>query len=439
MSAILNKFPRISPYIVCFTAALFFAFELMQLHMMNAIAPMVMKEFELTATNFGLLSSTYLLADVIFLIPAGIILDKFSTRKVILSAMILCIAGTFGFAYAQNFYIACFAHFISGIGNAFCFLSCIMLVSRWFEAAKQSFIIGLVITVGMFGGFVAQSPFSALAEAFSWRNALILDGLLGVFILALVWVFVHDKAKTISSSTPATTNLLANLKKCFLSKQNVACGLYVSLMNMPLMIIGAVYGSLFLTQAHGITLTEASFVISMICVGTIIGSPIFGYLGSITQKPSLGNKPIYNFKKFLMGIGSVLSITIFLVIMYAPSSLYNPTANVITLSILFILLGICTSSQVLGYPLITESAEKELTGTSTSVAAVIIMGLPMLIGPMTGKIMDLFSNTDLGTGIVSFPIQSFQIAFLVFPIGFLLSFFLLFAIKEKKAEAVIKH
>ena len=161
MSNILSRKAHYAPYIVCFTAALFFAFELMQLHMMNAIAPMVMKDFQLNATNFGLLSSTYLLADVIFLIPAGIILDKFSSRKVILFAMILCVVGTFGFALAPTFPLACLAHFISGIGNAFCFLSCIMLVSRWFEASKQSFIIGLVITVGMFGGFVAQSPFSA--------------------------------------------------------------------------------------------------------------------------------------------------------------------------------------------------------------------------------------------------------------------------------------
>ena len=196
---------------------------------------------------------------------------------------------------------------------------------------------------------------------------------------------------------------------------------------MPLMIIGAVYGSLFLTQAYGITLTQSSLVISMICVGTIIGSPIFGYLGGITSK------------KFLMGIGSLLSIFVFFIIMYAPSSYYNSSTNIYTLSTVFILLGVFTSSQVLGYPLITESAEKELTGTSTSVAAVIIMGLPMFIGPLAGKIMDGLSITNIETGIVSFPLESFQIAFLVFPIGFFLSLCLLSLIKEKSKEAIIQY
>lgn len=418
MNQLLNKFKGAAPYIVCFTAALFFAFELMQLHMMNAIAPMVMKDLDLNATKFGLLSSTYLLADVIFLIPAGIILDRYSTRKVILGAMILCITGTFGLAIATNFATACAAHFISGIGNAFCFLSCIMLVSRWFAPSKQALIIGLVITSGMFGGFVAQSPFSKLAEMLTWRNALIVDGLIGIFILGLISLFVFDREKIIAPAKESFESFLTGLKKCFLSTQNISCGLYVSFMNMPLMIIGAVYGSLFLTEAHGISLTESSFVISMICVGTIIGSPIFGHYGDKLNK------------KLLMAAGSLLSIAVFVSIMYTRD------ASVMTLIALFSLLGFFTSSQVLGYPLITEASEKALTGTSMSVAAVIIMGLPMFLGPLAGKIMDSMSITNIETNITSFPIESFNTAFLIFPIGFFIALSLLALIREKKAVSV---
>lgn len=413
MNALLKNMPKAAPYIVCFTAALFFAFELMQLHMMNAIAPMLMGDLHLNATDFGLLSSTYLLADVIFLIPAGMILDRFSTRRVILAAMILCVLGTFGFALATTFKVACFFHFISGIGNAFCFLSCIMLITRWFEPSKQSLIIGLVITTGMLGGFLAQSPFSALAEMLSWRNALMVDGVIGTLILALVALFVFDKNEEVVHQEANSASFISALKRAFFNKQNIACGLYTSFMNMPLMVIAAVYGSLFLTQAHGVSLVEASFLISMICIGTIIGSPIFGRLGD-----NMSKKP-------LMAAGSVLSIATFLVIMYTSS------ATFMTLLTLFILLGFFTSSQVLGYPLITEASEKEITGTSTSIAAVIIMGLPMFIGPLTGKILDRFSYKDSMTEITIFPIEGFHAAFLVFPIGFFIALMLLPMIKEK--------
>ena len=410
MNQALKKFPKIAPYLVCFTAALFFAYELMQMHMLNAIAPMLMNDLHLNAASFGMLCSTYLLAAVLFLIPAGVILDKVSTRKVILSALILCVFGTFGFALAPTFKLACFSHFISGIGNAFCFLSCIILITRWFEPSKQALIIGLVITTGMIGGFLAQSPFSALAEMLSWRNALMVDGFIGVAILALVALFVHDKQGE-EQSKHSSIGFFEGLKLSFLNKQNIACGLYVSFMNMPLMIIGAVYGSLFLTRVHHISLTQSSFVISMICMGTIVGSPLFGHLGDT------GNK------KRWMTFGSIFSIATFLTIMYSSSM------SMFTLIALFFLLGFFTSSQVLGYPLITENASPDLTGTSTSVAAVIIMGLPMFLGPLAGAIMDHFSRTV--DGVQFFPTESFMVAFLIFPVGFLIALLLLPIIKEK--------
>ena len=413
MQQLLKKIPKAAPFIVCFTAALFFAYELMQFHLMNPISTMVMRDLGLSAANFGWLSSTYLFADVIFLIPAGIILDRFSARKVILTAMILCIAGTFGLGLSTNFAGACFAHFVSGIGNAFCFLSCIMLISRWFPPSKQALIIGLVITTGMFGGFIAQSPFAKLAEMLSWRNALMVDGLIGIGILALVFLFVYDTEDKQIANQESFPEFMGNLRACLFNRQNVACGLYVSFMNMPLMIIGAVYGSLFLTQAHDISPTTAAFVISMICIGTIIGSPIFGYLGD------RGNK------KRLMIYGSALSTLVFFIIMYMP------TLSVGTLIGLFALLGLFSSSQTLGYPLITAHAKPHLTGTSTSVAAVLIMGLPSLLGPLAGSIMDHLSRMN-ASGEIYFPLESFQTAFLIFPVGFLIALTLVGTIKEKQ-------
>jgi MFS family permease len=189
---------KLMPYFVCFSAALFFAYELMQMHMMNAISPFLMKDLGLNATSFGNLCATYLLADVLILLPAGIILDRLSTRRVILTALLLCIIGTIGFAFAQGFYSAAIFHFLSGIGNAFCFLSCMMLITRWFPLNKQAFIVGLVVTIGMLGGVVAQLPFSMLAEFLTWRKALLVDAAFGIFIYGLIYLFVYV-SKYISS------------------------------------------------------------------------------------------------------------------------------------------------------------------------------------------------------------------------------------------------
>lgn len=406
-------------WVICISAGLFFAYELMQFHMLNAISPMLMKDLKLTATHFGVLGSTYLLADVIFLLPAGIILDYFSTRKVILSALFLCILGTVGFALSNNFKTACAMHFLSGIGNAFCFLSCMMFISRWFPPKKQAFVIGVVITIGMFGGVLAQAPFSMLAESLTWRNAILIDALIGVAIFFLIFFVVKDAPSTTfikEIKKERTSHFFKDLLSCLVNKQNIFCGFYTSFTNLPLMVIGAAYGSLFLTHVHKISLSEASFVTSMICMGTILGSTLFGYLSDKS-----GSR-----KKYMIGgaLASLLCMTAILGMQEASFS---------TMLILFFLLGLLSSSQVLGYPVITENSPKHLTGTSMAVAAVIIMGFPGFIQYICGKLMDSQWNGMIVDGAPIYSYTDFLRGFIVFPITFILAFIIALMIKESKS------
>ncbi len=400
-------------WVVCLSAALFFAYELMQLHLLNAIAPMLMRDLKLGGIELGYLGSTYLLADVIFLLPAGMILDRFSVRRVIITALLVCILGTVGFAFSQNLLQAGLCHFLSGIGNAFCFLSCMILVSRWFPSGKQAFVVGIVVTVGMVGGVVAQSPFSMLAEALTWRNALLVDALIGVFILGLIYRFVREPKVVENVSNSQNVGFFDGLKAALTNRQNVLCGLYTSLMNMPLMIIGAVWGSLFLTQVHGLTLASASFVVSMICMGTIFGSPFFGYLSDKIGK-----------RRPLMIVGGVLSLVV-----YGSIILVN-SPGMFQLLTLFFLLGFFTSTQIIGYPTISESNPRHMTGTSMGVAAVIIMGLAGALQPLSGFLMDLHWDGTMVDGAPLYAYENFFTAFSIFPIGFVLALISVFLIRE---------
>ena len=413
----------ILPWIVCFSASLFFAYELLQLHVMNPISPMLIKELGLSATQFGSLSATYLLADVIFLLPAGIILDRFSVRKVIITALFLCILGTAGLSRADSFSLACICHFLSGIGNAFCFLSCMILIARWFPKEKQAFIVGLMVTMGMLGGVLAQVPFSLLAAKFDWRQALLIDAAIGLGILALIFVFVKDAPRGstgIGNVQESAHSFWQGIKRSILNRQNICCGLYTGLMNMPLMIISAVWGTLFLTQVHRIPLINASFIVSMICMGTIVGSPIFGWISDKIQH-----------RRLPMLFGGLISIVVMAMIMMLP----NPSE--ITLTTLFFLLGFFTSCQVLGYPIITESNPKELTGTSMGIAALIIMGMAAIIQPVSGKILDYTWGGAMLDGAPLYSLGNFMTAFSIFPIGFVIALLALSQIKEPSREKIL--
>ena len=73
---------------------------------------------------------------------------------------------------------------MTGIGSAFCFLSCIRLASRWFPSHRMALISGIIVTMAMAGGMAAQGPMTWLAETFGWRHALMIDAAFGVVVFA---------------------------------------------------------------------------------------------------------------------------------------------------------------------------------------------------------------------------------------------------------------
>lgn len=416
-----DVYPRATKqaWLVCFCAALFFFYEFVQLHMFNAINPQLMAEFNLTATQLSFLSSTFLWADILFLLPAGLILDRFSVRKVILGAMLVCLIGTLGFALSTNIWLLGFFHFFSGIGNAFCFLSCIMLVARWFPPQRQALVVGLVVTMAFLGGMVAQAPFAILSGIMGWRNALLIDTVLGVIFMSLIWVYVRDypaehadahlKKMHDTKNVPFWHSLSGALRNC----QNWLCGLYTSLLNLPILVLTAVWGAPYLAKVHGLTYTQATFVSSMIFLGSIIGCPLLGWYSDSLRK-----------RKTPMIQGAIASLVIMVLILYIPNLSY------LGLISLFFLLGFFTSAQIIVYPMIAESNPKSLTGVAIAAASFIIMGGGGVGQNLFGWLLDLTWDGTLQQQQPIYSAENYQFAMLIFPIAFVLGLLAILITKE---------
>lgn len=180
-------------WLVTLTAALFFFYEFIQLNLFNAIDVQLMQAFKLNAPQLGQLSSMYFYANALLLFPAGILLDRFSTKKLVLGALVVCTIGTFIFGIAESYSVAAVGRFMVGMGAAFCFLSCIRLASRWFPPSKMALVTGLVVTMAMLGGLVAQTPLTILSGIVGWRNAVLIDAAFGVVILLAIFFIVQDR------------------------------------------------------------------------------------------------------------------------------------------------------------------------------------------------------------------------------------------------------
>ncbi len=406
----------LTPWIVCFSAALFFFYEFIQMNLFNAISAALMQDFSLSATQLGFLSANYFYSNLLFLLPAGLILDRVSTRKVILVSLSICVLGTFFFALSTHYYLAAIFRFFTGIGSAFCFLSCIRLATRWFPSNKMALVSGLIVTMAMTGGMVAQGPLTVLVNVLGWRHALLVDAGFGVVILAIIFAVVKDYPEHYPLKTHSPLTLKSfwqSMSQSYLKMQNWLGGIYTCMMNLPMAVLGALWGILYLEQIHHLPDASAAWITSMLFVGTIIGAPLAGLISDKLSR-----------RKLPMLLGTVVSFILVMLIIQVPMHSF------VTLLTLFFLLGLTTSTQVISYPTIAESNSHALTATSVSVVSFTTISGYAWSQPLFGSLMDWHWNGLMQGGHAIYSAINFKTALLILPIGFLIAFVAALMLKE---------
>ncbi len=406
-------------WLVVLTASLFFFYEFIQLNLFNAIDVQLMQAFHLDAEQLGQLSSMYFYANAAFLFPAGILLDRFSTKKLLLFAVTLCTVGTFAFGLAETYLTAAIGRGLVGWGASFCFLSCIRLASRWFPPSKMAFVTGVVVTMAMLGGLAAQTPMAILSGLVGWRHAVLIDASIGIFVAIAIACLVQDRPPNSHDTVAADKAHLQSLGfwrsigLVLKNKNNWFGGLYTSLMNLPVFLLGALFGIHYLTQVHHISAIQASYATTMFFVGIIFGAPAFGWFSD-----RIGRRVMP------MLIGAVVSLAVFSVLMFVPD------LSLSTLIFLFFAIGFVTSSQVLSYPTIAELNPIALTSTAVSVDSVTIMVSGAIAQPFFGWIMELHWDHTMQNGAPVYSSHDFMNAMWIMPIAFVLSIFVGWLITE---------
>lgn len=368
---------NLQAWAVCLAAGFFFFYEFFQLNVFDVINPFLRDFFHIDAASLSSMSSSYLLANVLFLLPAGVILDRFSVRWVIAGALSICVLGALGFALTTSFKLAMIFHFFAGLGNAFCFLSCVVLISRWFPPKRQAFVTGIIVTMAFLGGMVAHAPFVWLVDLWGFRQALLIDGFVGIALLMIIVSIVRDyPPHTKPPQNNLKTPVFLSLRQVLSIPATFFGGLYTSLMNLPLMVLCALWGVSYLETVHHLTSFQASSVSGMMFFGSMIGCPLAGWLSDHMRK----RKPI-------MFVGALLTLPVII------SLIYIQNLSLTMLFILFFLIGLLTSTQVISYPLVAESNAPKYTGVAVGMASVIVMGgagfAQILFGVLMGEPMTL--------------------------------------------------
>ncbi len=383
----------------------------------SIMIPELTQAFDLNAAEVGTLAAIYLYVYAPMQIPVGILTDHFGARKLLTFASIVAGLGSLLFGIAPHEWIAGWGRFFMGMGSAFGFVGMVYISSHWFSKEKMAFLIGIGNSLGMFGAFIGQGPLSIFVRSFGWRLASIQIGILGILLGVIIFFIVRNDppslAKKEQEKRDNTPSLLHYLKLVTKSKQSWinACA---SLCFYSITVAFAgLWGIPFLEEAYGVSKSFASFAISMIFVGWMVGGPLIGTYSDRLSK----RKPLLLFS---------LSMSL----LFLSVVIYLTSIPPIFLFFLLFFLGFFSSGQLLQYSIAIENNPHEAKGTAIAFTNFLTMLGGAITQPLVGFLLDM--NGSLS--IMKTPYYSsydYKIALTVFPILVILSILLNLLVQEK--------
>ncbi len=404
-------FARCTPYLACFSAGLFSFFNLSQLTLFNVINPDLLSGFNLNSAQLGFFSASYLFANALGLIPAGILLDNYSLRRVGLFFMGMTVIATAILAESRSLPICVTMRIIQGLGSAMSLQISLRIVTMWFPH-RLGFATGLIIAFALSGGIFGDRVFTVLMHSINWHETILVSALIGLSFFWIMFLFLVDKP--LKDNSRNHINCL-KLTKISLAKLPIlSIGLYIGLMNLPIFIITGLWGNLFLHQAHGLTLTQSAVTTSLLFLGVIIGSPILGCFSDIL-----------NNRRFPMLIGAIFSLPAILII------IFNWSLSFLELKFLFFILGFFISAQVVGYAYIADHINLNIRSTITAIAALIenlIGGIGQIF---FGYLLNLRWNHKLLNQVPFYSHSAYTIALFIFPMSFIICFAIIFKLNNQ--------
>ena len=352
------------------------------------ISPSLINELNLGAWELSTVSASFFYAFALMQIPVGIFLDSIGPRITMTLLTFVAVAGAFLFAVGESYYSLTFGRVLLGVGMACNFMGTLKLITIWFDPKYFATLSALVVSVSTAGTIAATTPLVLMVEFTGWRSSFMIMGGVTFFIAILFFVLVRDSADNKSdsqlkkSSNPKIGETIQKAKILFSQRDfwiisfSTFCryGIFAS--------VQALWAGPYLMTATGFSPVTAGNIILLMSIGIIFGSPVSGYLSD----------HIFNSRKRIIipgiwGMAAILGVLIFL-----PDG-----TGKITMSVLFFLFGLFSSSGQIMYAHIKEQVPHENAGMAmTAINFFTMAGVAVFLQGMGSVMKFLYPGASLG-------------------------------------------
>jgi MFS family permease len=243
------------------------------------------------AHRFGIGAATLALFSVVQLavyagmqIPVGVLLDRFGSRRMLLTGGSLMVAGQLAFALVPDVRLAIVARLLIGLGDAMTFISVLRVVARWFPPRRVPMVMQLTSMLGQLGSVASAIPIVLVLRDFGWAPTYLGAAGLGLLALGLVAAALRDGP----AGAPVPSAGGGSVRAAW-AEPGTRLGMWTHFVTLfSGNVFGLLWGYPFLVDGEGLRPATAALLLTLLTLGMLGGSPLIGHLcGRIPYRRSV--------------------------------------------------------------------------------------------------------------------------------------------------------
>ena len=398
------KRSKVSMYVIIFIAYFFVNFHR---YAGSMSAPVLIQELGFTPTQIGWFGAIFTYSYAFANLPAGILIDKFGSRKLIAILYAGAAVGTLFLATGDNYAMILIGRALIAAGIAPVYVAACKVIAEWEVPERFSSMNGYLMAFGRAGGIIAATPLALLMASIGWRNTYYVFALISLVIGLAAWLLIRDKQE---DKIQEGTNPFKGLGKLVGQSQYWLLVLFMMAATATVQNIFSNWGGVFMIQGLGFDANTTANVLLLCAVASATGSL---FAGTVVKKTSP--------RKAVMIGGTVLMTGTAILAFFAP--VLSQTA-VFTV---FILMGFAEFYTIsTGFSLLRTILPAKFVGTAMGTANFMMWGVGASI---IAQLWGVWIPED-------YAISGFQTAFTFHAAILLIGLISVFFVKEKTIPAL---
>lgn len=163
---------------------------------LSVLAPVITKDLGLSNTEYGGITTWFLLAYTISQALSGKLYDRIGTKKGFTVSIIVWSLAAMAHAFTKSLGGLSLVRFVLGLGEAGNWPGAAKTVAEWFPVRERAFGMAIFNSGAAIGSIVAPPLIVGLTAYFGhWQPTFLITGALGFLWLILWWIFYDSPEK----------------------------------------------------------------------------------------------------------------------------------------------------------------------------------------------------------------------------------------------------